>query len=337
MIGPFLHILLNQHAKVAVPGLGVFYASYKPAELQFAGKSILPPDRTIEFNQRAKSDGDSLLASFIAHHQNLEVAHAEEVIAEFVQNAKHSLQQENRFDMGDFGSLALDVEGNVHFFAAQNHIFSSESFGLKPLIAETVYSKTRIVVEREVPVIPLHPFDDAEREEEGIEVSPRRSSFRWGAYAAVAAAFVMTLSGVYMLSGLSQERMISEATKPTVRQEAGLVPVPSPAQSEVVSPEKIVATPSAPKAVEKTEVAKPVEVAEIQTFYVIAGSFKETNRLEKRSAEMQQKGFHTSVLPNSEKGFTRLAIGSFENKEKALSFLHSNQTGFTEQLWVLAE
>ena len=337
MIGPFLHILLNQHAKVAVPGLGVFYASYKPAELQFAGKSILPPDRTIEFNQRAKSDGDSLLASFIARHQNLEVAHAEEVIAEFVQNARHSLQQEHRFDMGDFGSLALDVEGNVHFFAAQNRIFSSESFGLKPLIAETVYSKTRIVIEREVPVIPLHPFDDADREEEGIEEKPKKSGLRWGAFAAVAAAFVMTLSGVYMLSGLSQERLISEASKPTVRQEAGLVPVPSPAQSEVVAPKTVEATPSSPKAIETPKAAKPVEVAETKTFYVIAGSFKETNRLEKRSVEMQQKGFHTSVLPNSEKGLTRLAIGSFENKEKALAFLHTNQTGFTEQLWVLAE
>ena len=200
-----------------------------------------------------------------------------------------------------------------------------------------MYSKTRIVVEREVPVIPLHPFDDAEREEEGIEVSPRRSSFRWGAYAAVAAAFVMTLSGVYMLSGLSQERLISEATKPTVRQEAGLVPVPSQAQAEVVAPKTAEATPSVKKAVEKPEVATPVEVAETKTFYVIAGSFKETNRLEKRSAEMQQKGFHTAVLPNSEKGLTRLAIGSFENKEKALAFLHTNQTGFTEQLWVLAE
>ena len=338
MIGPFLHILLNQHAKVAVPGLGVFYASYKPAELQFAGKSILPPDRTIEFNQRAKSDGDSFLASFIARHQNIEVAHAEEVIAEFVQNAKHSLQQESRFDMGDFGSLALDVEGNVHFFAAQNRIFSSESFGLKPLIAETVYSKTRIVVEREVPVIPLHPFDEAEREEEGIEVSPRRSSVRWGAYAAVAAALVMTLSAVYMLSGLSQEHMISQAAKPTVRQEAGLVPVP--AQTEAASE-----TPSQPKVVSSEKTAGitasaqpvPIEVTETKTFYVIAGSFKESARLEKRSAEMQQKGFHTSVHANSEKGLTRLAIGSFENKEKAVAFLHSKQTDFTEQLWVLAE
>ena len=337
MIGPFLHILLNQHAKVAVPGLGVFYASYKPAELQFAGKSILPPDRTIEFNQRAKSDGDSFLASFIARHQNLEVAHAEEVIAEFVQNAKHSLQQESRFDMGDFGSLALDVEGNVHFFAAQNRIFSSESFGLKPLIAETVYSKTRIVVEREVPVIPLHPFDDAEREEEGIDEKPKNPGLRWGAFAAVAAAFVMTLSGVYMLSGLSQERLISEVTKPTVQQEAGLVPVPSQAPAELVAPKTVAATPSAPKAVETTEVAKPAEVAETKTFYVIAGSFKESARLEKRSTEMQQKGFHTSVHANSEKGFARLAIGSFESKEKAVAFLHSKQTGFTEQLWVLAE
>jgi len=335
MIGPFLHILLNQHAKVAVQGLGVFYASYKPAELQFAGKSILPPDRTIEFNQRAKNDGDSLLASFIARHQNIEVAHAEEVIAEFVQNAKHGLQQNQRFDMGDFGSLALDVEGNVHFFASQQRIFSSESFGLKPLNAETVYSKTRIVIEREVPVIPLHPFDDAEREEPGIEEKPKKSGFRWGAYAAVAAAFVMTLSGVYMLSGLSNERLISEAIKPTVHQEAGLVPVPAPVM--VVTPKTTERAPSSTKAVEKIEVARPVEVAETKTFYVIAGSFKETNRLEKRSVEMQQKGFHTSVHPNSEKGLTRLAIGSFENKEKAVAFLHSNQTNFSEQLWVLAE
>jgi cell division septation protein DedD len=335
MIGPFLHILLNQHSKVAVPGLGVFYASYKPAELQFAGKSILPPDRTIEFNQRAKSDGDSFLASFIARHQNIELAHAEELIAEFVQNAKHSLQQDHRFDMGDIGSLGLDVEGNVHFFAPQNCIFSSESFGLKPLIAETVYSKTRIVVEREVPVIPLHPFDDADRDEEGVEEKSQPTGLRWGAFAAVAAAFVMTLSGVYMLSGLSQERLMSDASKPTVRQEAGLVPVPE--QTELITESAVKQVPPVVKAGEITEIASPAAVVEAKTYFVIAGSFKESARLEKRSAEMQQKGFHTSFHANSEKGLTRLAIGSFENKEKAVAFLHSNQTGFTEQLWVLAE
>jgi len=338
ILGRSLCVLLDRQPKVAVPGLGVFYASYKPAELQFAGKNILPPDRIFEFNQRAKIDQDTSLVNYISELENSSHEEASKQISDFVLSAKDSIRETKKFLIPAFGILALDVEGNIHFFPENNQVYYRDSFGLKPLSAETVFSKTRKLIEREVPIIPLHPFD-TDKEEEGNSESPKRA-FQWGAYATVLVAFIMALSGVYFLSDVSSDLAV-KSEEPVSRQEAGLVPTPSSEKTALVKEQELA---SQPKVAEIVLPSEPIPIEEKieskspeMTFYVIAGSFKEKIRLTRFSKKLMQKGYRTSSHSNVEKGLIRLAIGGFDSKDEAISFLHKSQNEFTDQLWVCSE
>jgi cell division protein FtsN len=166
----------------------------------------------------------------------------------------------------------------------------------------------------------------------------RKSHFHWGAYAAIALALVMALSGVLFLSDYSEKLAANKSEQVVSRQEAGLVPVPSQSESVSQQAEPELLPVAEPKPAEMEEAPAPIPVPEPEkTFYVVAGSFKHADKIETLSGSLTKKGFNVSVHENSSIGFTRVAIGGFSSKDEAIRFLKEKQGGFSEQLWVLAE
>lgn len=335
-LGSVLNQLLNGNENVGLPGLGVFRAHYKSAELPFAEKSIFPPDKTIEFYPAETSEYDEVLPAYLTSQSGMSREVAYNTILEFTSKVKAELAQQPEAWIEGFGTLAKDYEGNVFFKPSESISYHFDSFGLKPLAAESLYSRNRQTIDREVPVIPLHPFDSG-KETEPEEGRSGRGYLRWGAFGAVGAALILAVSGVFYLSKLPENGGVTSNS--ITRQEAGLVSVPLPSQPEVL-PEESVAESPVPMAhslPQELPAENSVTSTSAPSYYVIAGSFKEKERLAKIEAVLQKKGYQTSEHANEEKGMVRVAIGSFPDKEQALAFLHANQNQFSESLWVYAE
>jgi len=347
MIGRILQQILDKETKVAVPGLGVFFSTYLSSEIQFAAKSILPPSRQIEFNQRGKTEGENQLRDYLVNVLEVSVEQAEFYIHQFASEAQQKLNSERKFDIPQFGSLALDIEGNVVFLSNSTVQYNAESFGLTPVSAETVFSKTRQTIVREVPVIPLHPFDDEIVSTEE-DARPGKRNIRWMGMAAAVTALLITLGSVFMLAKFTDNDSLVATSTPSKPQEAGIMPM-----TTVESSDKVSSEPSAPASVTEVPVVaaeqvveKVVEVKSVKDttlkvkrvmYFVIAGSFKEFPRVQKLSNQLQGKGYNISIHHIKDIDFTRLAIGGFPTKEEAIAFMTNAQKDFPEPLWVFTD
>jgi cell division septation protein DedD len=328
--GRILTHLIQQHGRLEVSGLGSFYGEYAGAALQFATRTIVPPSFRIDFDARPTTGRENHFISFLVAETGMNETMAKTFVEEFSRNAVASLASSGRFEISGMGTLLKDIEGHIIFKSGGEQSLPSESFGLGKLQAETVFSKTG-AVNKEAPVIPLHPFDEEIAEPIGNE-SGKRSGFRWFAAGGIAAAMIISAASVYFLS-----RQNGPVLSEIARQEANIVPLTSSSFSKPSV--KISEAPVSPKSAKAAALPNATaEVAAERTqyrFFVIAGSFKLESKSEKLSIGLKKKGFDAKVLPRTESGQHRVSMGVFDKKEKALEFLNIQKADTQDQLWIL--
>lgn len=333
MIGLFLLQLLDRYPAVVIPGLGTFTSGHRQAELLFAERSILPPARWIEFREEEGDPAFNLLG-LVAEQTQLGEHDLKGQVNRFSAEWIHQLQQNGSLQIEGFGSLERDIEGQLRFQYQPGANLNLDSYGLPVLKAETVFARNHVPGDREVPVIPLHPFDDeiVQVKEEGeMQRTPR---FRPIAYAAVTAALALAFSGVFFLNKLAAPEMAG-TLKVVEKQEAALVPGVGSSKAELpIQVEKPASktTPEEPRHLP----ADPIPAGPTH-YFVIAGSFSETGRAQVRREELRDLGFQVSLHENPSIQKTRVAIAQFSSKEEAIEFLGQQQKAFSEQLWVLSE
>jgi len=339
MIGSILKLLLNRHSSLEVPGLGTFIAEYVAANLQFANKTIRHSDLQISFIPKSSSNQAGPLKSYLIDVIGLSKPKAEKIILEFNNEVKNGLEKNKKFEIKGLGWLTKDIENGINFEMYPDFTYNFDSYGLKVLQAETLYSKTKIDPTRETPVIPLHPFDEdliATKELPG----ERKSGFKWASVAAVFIATVVSIGSVYLLSTQSTNSTVSLDAKVSTRQEATLVPVSRNEGEIVLKPETPKIKPELKAAANsfienKAESISPKATLSSAHFLVVVGSFKDENRSLELGKNLKQKGFQSEVLERNPENFIRVSAGSFSTKPDALTFIGQIQADFTENLWIL--
>ncbi len=325
MKGQILWNLLDTRQKIAVPGLGVFSTESRPAEIQFGAGRIAPPNFRIDFNQRNSQEQSTELRDCLTHQFGLNPSKADQLIFDFVSEVRQGLANERKFHIQGFGTLASDIEGNVQFMPLEATNYDLNSFGLRPLSAVSLHVKNRSSEEKEAPVIPLRPFDDANSLEIGKK---KKSRFPALAYAAVGVGIAMAAGSLIWMSSLNPD------TNPS----ASIVPEIQKVQtSEKASVQGLSKSPS-----ENVGIASPEKQASTEQplnlkFFVVAGSFKNFQIADNAEKEWNGNGFQTSFHKAEDKGMMRVAIGQFQTKEDALAFLSKSQSSFNSQLWILKE
>lgn len=332
MIGLYLLQLLDRYPSVVIPGLGTFTSGHRQAELIFAERKMLPPSRWIEFNEEEGAPQFQLIKLISCETSVAEtelMPWLDQVIAEWT----NELQSSGSLRIEGFGSIEKDIEGQLRFRYQSNLNPNLDSFGLPQLKAETVFARNHVPNEREVPVIPLHPFDDeiVQIKEEGE--SKGRFRFRPFAYAAVTAALAFAFSGVIWLNKLAEPELVG-TMKVVEKQEAALVP--GVGSSKELRPQAVAEKSEMPKPSSNHLPSEPIPSGPTH-FFVIAGSFAESARAEVRKGELIEMGFQVSLHESPEVQRTRVAIADFSSKEAALKFLTARQDQFSEQLWILSE
>lgn len=117
----FRHIeyLLLSNDCVIVPGLGAFIAISRPASIDHDNGIILPPSRSVIFNQAVMSD-DGLLANSIARKHNLSFDEARQVILRETAIIKERLFFDKAVTAGRLGILTMGEESNLVFTPSDN-------------------------------------------------------------------------------------------------------------------------------------------------------------------------------------------------------------------------
>lgn len=109
-----LERLLLNHDCVAIPQIGGFVTSNKPARYVEEENLYLPPFRSVGFNERLKTD-DKLLVQSYEETYKCSQAEAKRMIGEEITNLQKELWDTGSYDLGSIGVLSLDDSGNIQF------------------------------------------------------------------------------------------------------------------------------------------------------------------------------------------------------------------------------
>lgn len=133
--------LLHEHDCVIVPGFGGFVCNLQPARIDQISHIITPPAKHLVFNQNLKTN-DGLLASRMAEQLKINYSEAIQLIDETVDKTKDFLQDKKYLTVELFGSFRLNADANYVFLPEKNNNFLYTSFGLMPLQADPVASRS---------------------------------------------------------------------------------------------------------------------------------------------------------------------------------------------------
>lgn len=111
--------LIRRNNKVVIPGFGALLTVDIPAFISEKGEIIIPPTRTLYFEEDIKTDSDQLLISSYARHLNIEQAKAETLTISKVDEFKNQLLRHGMFIMGTLGNF-FQKEGKIEFQSNRN-------------------------------------------------------------------------------------------------------------------------------------------------------------------------------------------------------------------------
>ncbi len=132
--------LILDNDRVVLPGLGAFVAEIVPSTFSDKGYTINPPYRRLFF--RAKPNEGSELARLYAQGNNVELAVAERIVADFVAELRTILHTRKTVVFPGLGRLRATKENNVFFVADEDLDIYPAGFGLEPISLKT-HQETR--------------------------------------------------------------------------------------------------------------------------------------------------------------------------------------------------
>lgn len=127
----YIRTLLYDYSSVVVPGLGAFLTQYAPAKINEADGTVLPPVKTVQFNEKLNLN-DGLLVSHIARMEKISEQEANVYMAHFVDNIMTKFDYGQSVDLEGIGTLNKTEQG-ILFTPFADVNFATTTFGLAPV------------------------------------------------------------------------------------------------------------------------------------------------------------------------------------------------------------
>lgn len=298
----FQHIeyLLLRHDCVIVPGLGAFIASMTPASIDMEKGIILPPSRSLMFNQAVTLD-DGLLANSISRKSGLSFEESRQAIVRCVTNMKSILNSRGEIVMGNLGTLMRGTEGNLLF--APHAVDFSNASGMG-------YSSIKLSVP-EVETKPSAPIISETPEIEDISVENEKNYYS----IRISRAFARIASAVAVIAVVALTMILNPLPSDNLEQRASVVPVnailPAATHQEFTDTVKTIVAEEVP--VVKEEIAP--------AHYLIVATFSN-----EKEAKAYAERYSTDEFPLTavaSKRMTRVAAAASDNREELIKQLNS--------------
>ena len=126
----YLVELLRLHDCVIVPDLGGFVTNYRPAEMDLARNSFNPPVKEIIFTGKL-SKNDGLLVNHISETEGVGYMEARLIISEFVDEIWSKLENGDKIEFQNIGSLEFDKNEKLIFEPEIHENFLLEAYGME--------------------------------------------------------------------------------------------------------------------------------------------------------------------------------------------------------------
>jgi len=126
----YLVELLRLHDCVIVPDLGGFVTNYRPAGMDLASNSFNPPVKDIIFTSKL-SKNDGLLVNYISETEGVGYLEARQMISEFVDETWSKLENGEKIEFQNIGSLQFDRNEKLIFEPRVHENFLLDAYGME--------------------------------------------------------------------------------------------------------------------------------------------------------------------------------------------------------------
>jgi len=362
--------LMHSHDCVIVPGFGGFVCNRQNARIDQVSHVITPPGKHVVFNQNLKTN-DGLLANQIAEEMKMGYSDAVKWMEQTVDQIKHLLTEQKQLEVDGFGRFRLNAEANYVFIPLLQNNYSYSSFGLMPVQASPVSSRTIKSTHTKI-------F----RERSTVKQPRKVSTGFWPAMLATTLSLLLVVNAWIYFQDHSLDQLHigdnqlgvhtwfdslrnTDSTPQQTIAEPLTEPQPAPAGEESAPAETF--NPAAvAKAISNvrnswvfppyadTETNQPAETTDpipattpeteiplaetvhtsSHSYYVIAGVFWKEPNAERYAESLTQKGYKAEIIQSNCVNCKRVSIGSFATKQEAEAYLREVQASINTEAWI---
>lgn len=311
MTNLFRHIefLLLRHDCVIVPGLGAFIVTDISAKIDFENSRILPPGRSLMFNQAVTFD-DGLLANSYARYLSISFEEARQVILKEVSSLFDSLRRKGKIKIGRLGLLELEEENQLLFTPACSPYDIAGQMGLS-IVGYAHYSLSN------------QNLGDKQSEKLGLE--QKNKDF---GNLKINKSFIRFTAVFAILAILAMAVILYPVPRDSREQRASVVPVEA-----LISSEKSLQTTHdtvsstrnnliESEVLNQVEVEKETIVPKENTHYMIVATFTSRKEAEKYVKVNSTDEFPLEAI--SSRKLTRVSVASSDNKQDLIKQLKSD-------------
>ena len=332
IIGKYMRMLLDERKRVILPGFGNLEVKSPEGAQAPSGNRINPPGISVRFDTGFSKD-DGVLAEALAAGEELEREEAHQRILELVDAIKFALNKGEDYLLPEAGTFSRDKDGKIHFLADPAWVLEPGQYGLESMdlleLEELPQEDTPEEVEPEATTVPKITTL--------ATPVPKPKAKRWRVIWLVVAALIAVLAVLILIPPAEVEnvngwrrffnkrpdREVVEQDKPSTDQQ----------ESETGGP---IADPETETPLSEPEVDQPLPVEETNSFFIIAGSFKNLKNASDLQDRLNERGFQAEVMITENRMY-RVSVASYATKreaEKGLSQITS-EPGL-QSCWLLS-
>ena len=293
-----LHRLFLDHDCVVVPGLGGFVCNRKPAKYDENCQELIPPSRSILFNERIVHH-DGVLVQAIARKSQISLDEALVRVEQEAAALKVKMQGGDTVRIHQVGRLFLGEEGHLRFMPDEEMERILRSFGLKriplPLLNPEVSRASADPITRIISMPTAH--------QEQVQAP-------WRRIAAAIAVPILGGAGMFFADSMGNDAALMSTLPLSIQSHEEVAYQPRFEEEKVPTWETIEAStletveannvrPESTEEVTKTTDLTTSELTELTEnnviFMLVAGSFSVESNAMNLSAGLIRKGFDSEV------------------------------------------
>ncbi len=193
-----LEEFVGEKDRVFIPGLGIFAASFQPANISDNGFTINPPYRKIDFNsEEIDNISDSSIVQLYASRYGVDEDVASREIDESVREIKKTLNSDQVCELSGLGRFHIMSDGLVFFIVDKDAQLYPDGFGL-----ESVSFKNRPITALDASLVsapsPIQATEEIIEKVEAPVIEKKKKSKWWKALLWIVCV-VLAILGAFML------------------------------------------------------------------------------------------------------------------------------------------
>ncbi|TSA31924.1 MAG: hypothetical protein D4R64_17155 [Porphyromonadaceae bacterium] len=324
---------------IIIPGLGGFVSQYRPAVIDKATGTFIPPAKEIVFN-RELVQNDGTLVNFIAEKSGISMDVARKQVDRFVEEAKKKLEQNDPVFIYGIGQFIQDKNRKIRFQADAGTNLFLESFGLASFHLREVAHENNIKSYStvEFPIAEITKAHSNHNLRRIAIAMPLLIAFSLLPYNS-RVTDTLTSSSASMVPEPSLFRLNYPDAPRRDTAKAIVFPIRDSVTPEIVTREIVTSDSVTSDKVKREDVKKEVVGSEdvktvVRKFPVIAGCFKIKSNAGRLHKQLIEKGY-PAMIAVSRNGLYKVSMESFASRQEALAGLtRLKQAEPGMELWV---